>query len=201
VGAFNREFVQPLYEYIDEKLEDQTILLYLLTRYKHLSEWFRKPALREKLHFGQEERKAEEFLGFDLYEFLFSQGLSFHLEPKSSTGKIDLISDQVGHDRLLVEVKIFDGKATNIISGFNQIYTYTAEYNQTFGCLVIFDIGEIPLCFSIEKSQAPFSVVSVGGKTIFLMTIDIGERPTASKRGKLRPIILTESQLIEGLPS
>ncbi len=56
IDAFTATFVMPLYEYLDEQLDTRNILLYLLVRYKHLSEWFRRRTL---LDLYEEARKSQ----------------------------------------------------------------------------------------------------------------------------------------------
>ncbi|MGO9117244.1 MAG: hypothetical protein ACLQPD_06485 [Desulfomonilaceae bacterium] len=198
IDAFTRIFVMPLYEYLDEQLDSRNILLYLLVRYKHVSEWFRRESLLKRYN-DAESRKGEKVLASDLYEFLYSQGLDFHIEPTSATGEIDLISEQVGDERLLLDAKVFTDNTSNVKSGFRQIYTYTTDYNQPFGCLAIFNVGDKELSFSSQHDDPQFGIFSVNGKTIFMITIDISDKPSASKRGTLKPIILTEQDLIQSL--
>jgi len=198
IDAFTSMFVMPLYEYLDEQLDSRNVLLYLLVRYKHMSEWFRREFLLKRYE-DAESRKGEKVLASDLYEFLYSQGLDFHIEPESATGEIDLISEQVGDDRLLVDAKVFSGSTSNIKAGFHQIYTYTATYNQPFGCLAIFNVSDKQLCFSSQHADPQFGIFSVNGKTLFMITIDISDKPSASKRGPLKQVVLTEQDLIQSL--
>lgn len=198
VTAFTDMFVMPLYEYLDEQLDSRNVLLYLLVRYKHLSEWFRRESLLKRYK-DADSQKGEKVLASDLYEFLYSQGLDFHIEPESATGEIDLISEQVGDDRLLLDAKVFSGNGANIKAGFNQIYAYTTTYNQPFGCLAIFNVSDKELCFSSQHADPQFGIFSVNGKTLFMITIDISDKPSASKRGPLKQVVLTEQDLIQSL--
>ena len=45
LGDFRKQFLEPFYGYVDENIDDQCAILYLLKKYKHRCEWFR----REKL--------------------------------------------------------------------------------------------------------------------------------------------------------
>ncbi|MBM4389188.1 MAG: hypothetical protein FJ088_15725 [Deltaproteobacteria bacterium] len=198
IEVFTEVFVQPLYEYLDEQLDSRNLLLYLLVRYKHVSEWFRREYLLKR-YLDAGSQRGERVLASDLYEFLYSQGLNFHIEPKSATGEIDLISEQVGDDRLLVDAKVFSGTTSSIKGGFHQIYTYTATYNQPFGCLAIFNVSGTQLSFSFQHSDPRFGILPINGKTIFMVTIDISDKPSASKRGLLKQVVLTEKDLIQSL--
>lgn len=102
-NAFIDNFVETLYEYIDEQLDDQNSLLYLLLKYKHVAEWFDKKTLLEL--WKSNTQSGEVYLANELYRFLYTQGLEFHVEPKGVVGRIDMISEQVRDERLLVDAK------------------------------------------------------------------------------------------------
>ncbi len=189
-------FLEPFYEYVDEQLDDQRALLALLLRYKHRSEWFYKKRLWE---LSQTEKSGENSLKLDLYSYLYDQGIDFSIEPSSITGEIDLIAAQNTSDPLLLEAKIFDGDGRGksyIKKAFNQIYTYTQQYNEPFGYLVIYKIIERDLNFSLKTSR-DIPQVNYNHKTIFLLTIDIypHDKPV-SQRPPLNSIEITEEELI-----
>jgi hypothetical protein len=190
-------FVEPLYEYLDEQLDDQRALLALLRRYKHRCEWFRREAL---LALWQKDKaKGERALAEDLYEYLHDQGLEFAIEPSSASGKPDLISAQVGDERLIADAKVFkDGTGKSYLaSGFHQIYQYTLDYNQPFGYLVIFKTCEDDLKFPMADHEQSIPFLVHNNKTIFFVVIDICQHEaTASKRGVLKTIEITEADLI-----
>lgn len=190
-------FVEPFYEYVDENLDDQRAMLALLMRYKHRSEWF----LREKLwDYSKTERRAEKTLAIDLYSYLFDQGIDFAIEPSSITGEIDLIASQQSDDPLLLDVKVFDGDGRGksyIRKGFNQIYTYTQQYNEPFGYLVIYKTCERDLRFSL-KHDSNIPIVTHNHKTIFLLTIDIFPNPKpVSQRSPIQAVEITEEELVK----
>ena len=181
-------FLEPFYEYVDEHIDDQQAILYFLRKYKHRCEWFR----REQIHklAADETRKAESSLAFDLYEYLHDQGIDFSIEPKSASGQPDLVTEQVGDDKVVADAKVFwpdksKGK-TYIISGFNQVYTYLRDYNEPFGYLVIFKMCEDDLKFMVPPTTSMFPSLSHNNKTVFFVIVDICEyEGTASKRGAI----------------
>lgn len=198
VNGFIELFVEPFYEYLDEQIDDQRTILSTLKKFKRRSEWFKKEQLF-RLHQGN-TKNGENNLNFALYEFLFDQGIEFHLEPKSIEGKIDLIESQSSDEKIMVEGKIFDSESRNkayICKGFNQLYIYLCTYNQPFGYLVVFNISDKQLNFSVESDSAFFPYVSFGNKIIYLIVIDLYEHETsASKRGILTPITITKEDLV-----
>ncbi len=194
-------FLEPFYEYVDEQLDDQRAMLALLLRYKHRCEWFHRKGLWSLVQ--DDSRKAEQSLALDLYSYLYDQGIDFTIEPSSITGEIDLIAAQNSDDPLLADTKIFDAESrgkTYIRKGFNQIYTYTQQYNEPFGYLVIFKITDRDLSFSLSTPSRDIPVVVYNHKTIFLITIDIYPHPKpVSQRDPLRAIEVTEEELCQAV--
>jgi len=196
---FKEFFVETFYDFIDEQIDDQRAILSILLRYKKKCEWFQRDNLFNL--WENNTQIGEKLLAFNLYEYLFDQGIDFIIEPTSFSGKIDLISAQSGEERLLADVKIFNpnkSKGIDYISkGFNQIYIYTLDYNESFGYLIIFKTCGEDLRFSLPNKEQTIPFVWHNNKTIFFLTIDIFPHNTsASKRGKLKTIEITENNLI-----
>jgi hypothetical protein len=77
LNDFREMFLEPLYEYIDDALDQQGAVLSLLLKYKRKVEWFERDDLTKKAA-GDERTLAKH-----LYSYLFDQGLDFHIEPQS----------------------------------------------------------------------------------------------------------------------
>lgn len=198
VDAFRDHFLEPLYEYLDEQLDDQKAICALLVKYKRRSEWFTRSELQALL---QDSTHGEKRLATDLYCYLHDQGMDFHIEPRSTSGEIDLLGDQTGDQRLVLDAKIFDpgkskGKAY-LVSAFNQIYTYARDYNESAAYLAIYQTTAIEPKFAFAKSDSVFPYLEHNGKIIYFAVIDICdyEKP-ASKRGQSRVIEITKDDLI-----
>ena len=202
VEAFRLAYVEPLFDYIDEQIDDKRIVLLLLKKYKHRCEWFRRADLLERCMV--DTQKGEKSLAYDLYEYLHDQGVQFHIEPQSASGRIDLVSAQTGKDRLVADVKLFNpGRDQNlayIAKGFRQVYDYTKDFNEVFGYLVIFKTCADDLSIATEKQESSVPFVTHNNKTIFLLVVDIcAYEETASKRGVLKSYDLTPGQLVQAL--
>ena len=191
-------FLEPFYEYLDESLDDQRAMLALLFRYKHRCEWFHRERLWDITQ--EDSRHAEKSLALDLYEYLHNQGIDFNIEPSSITGEVDLIGAQGSDDPFLADTKIFDAKNRSkkyICKGFNQIYTYTQQYNEPFGYLIIYKTSDTDLRFSLSEKSRNIPVVTYNHKSIFLITIDIySHEKSVSQREPLKVIEITEEELI-----
>jgi hypothetical protein len=197
--CFTDLFIEPLFDYIDEQIDDRRTVLGLLQKYKHHVEWFRRNDLRAK--FEADTQKGEKNLALDLYAYLHDQGLDFSIEPTSISGEADLISAQTGTDRLVADVKIFDpGKSKGISclrSGFAQVYQYTKDYNDPFGYLIVFKTCGEDLSVNAREQDVAIPFFTHNNKTIFVLVIDIFDYPeSASKRGHLKSYELLEEELI-----
>lgn len=208
---FNDIFVEPLYEFLDEQLDDQRAILALLRRYKQSSEWFNRKYLmaiyeeeKERAKTESKNSRAEKRLALNLYEYLHNQGLMFSIEPSSISGEADLVAAQESADPVIADVKIFDPDASKnkayLISGFQQVYQYTLDYNEPFGYLVIFKTCESGLAISSSNQEQSTSFVTLNGKTIFFVIVDLyPHEKSASQRGKLKTYALTENELFAEL--
>ncbi len=202
IDSFRTAFLEPFYEYVDEHIDDQQATLYFLRKYKHRCEWFRRDQLHQLA--ADETGKAESALAFDMYGYLHDQGIDFSIEPKSASGRPDLVTEQVGDDKIVADAKVFWPERSKgkpyIISGFNQVYTYLRDYNEAFGYLVIFKMCEDDLKFMVPPTTAMFPSLSHNNKTIFFVVVDICRyESTASKRGQLKVHEITAEDLIRAV--
>lgn len=196
--SFKGIFLETMYDYIDEKLDDQRLLLGLLKKYKQKCEWFQRDYLYKLC--SNNPSKGEKMLVNYLYKYLHDQGIQFSIEPQSASGEADLVSIQSAEEAIVADAKVFwpeRDKGTNYIcKGFNQTYLYTTDYNEPFGYLVIFNMAEKDLRFSLENYSLNFPFIVHNAKTIYFITIDLFPHETsASKRGKIKSYIITESDL------
>lgn len=197
---FKELFMETLYEYIDEQLDDQKAILAQLRRYKHKCEWFQRNRLFSM--WEENTEKGEKLLALHLYDYLHDQGIDFVIEPSSISGEVDLIAAQKSDDPLVADVKIFNPDKSKGVSylakGFHQIYQYTLDYNEPFGYLIIFKTCEQDLKFSLANKEQDTPLILHNNKTIFLITIDIFPHDTsASKRGVLKSIEINESDFVK----
>ena len=199
LDGFRIAFVEPVYEYLDEQMDDQRAILALLRRYKHKCESFQRRRLYDL--WSNDTSKGEESLAFHLYEYLHDQGVNVTIEPYSESGLVDMVAAQNSDDPLIADAKIFNpekGKGKPYIChGFHQIYQYTLDYNEPFGYLVIFKTCSEDLKFALAGQEQSVPFVTHNHKTIFLLTIDIfPHEKSASKRGYLKSYEITQDELV-----
>jgi len=203
IDYFNKLFLEPFYEYLDEQLDDQKAMLSILKRYKHKCEWFQKNylyGLKER-----EPRRWEKNLALHLYEYLYDQGIDFSIEPNIIIGEPDLVAAQNTNDPLIADAKIFDGEDRDkhyIAKGFNQVYQYTLQYNEPFGYMLIYKVCLEDLNFALINQAQFVPFIIHNNKTIFIVTIEIfPHEKSASQRGKLKSYQITEDYLVNHLVS
>ena len=196
VNPFIARFVEPIYEFMDEALDDERSVLSHLIRYKQRSEWFERGRLL-KLSEDTDGHHREKVLKDDLHGYLHDQGLDVFREVHSASGIADFASASTSDYQLIAEAKFFKGEKRQIIDGFNQAYIYACEHSRTAGYLVIFDTTEDGIRFLLSSQDGDFPYLVCNNKTIFLLTIDIADHArTASKRGQYAPIEISEQELI-----
>ena len=199
---FRDLFLDVLYEYIDEQLDDQRAILALLRRYKQKCEWFQRDRLFDM--WQSDTRRGENLLAFHLYEYLHDQGLDFVIEPLSASGEVDLVAAQRTDDPLIADAKVFGPETPRryLASGFNQIYQYTLDYNEPSGYLIIYNTSGRDLGFALAEQEQSTPLVIHNNKTIFLLVIDISPyETTASQRGPLTPVEVTQEDLVRSTGS
>lgn len=192
LDAFRDAYLEPFYEFLDESLDQHVAVLSLLLKYKKKVEWF------EREQVSALAAKGERVLAEHLYAYLFDQGLDFHIEPQSASGEADLVASE-----LVLDAKVFDGDRRNVAyikSGVNQLLTYTRDFNQTVGYLVIYRTCPADLQFSFERTDSLVPFVSIAGKTLYFMVVDICDYGvSASKRGTLKAYQLDGQDLVTQL--
>jgi hypothetical protein len=187
-GALSRYrdwYVEPLFEFLDEVLEDSNIILGTLMRYKCKVEWYRRQELQRL--FAENTSQGERTLAKHMYEYLFDQGIPFHVEPQSASGRPDVIALDDSEHKYVGDAKVFDASgrgATYIKKGLFQVYQYCCDYNEAVGHLIVFNVSNKHLHFNFPSGADGIPRFEYNHKTIFVTVIDIYEHEgTASTRG------------------
>lgn len=202
---FVEKYVDPLVYYIYDELDEGSSVLYLLEKYKKRCEWFEKDTLRNL--YDKSVGHQERVLDKDLRQFLFEQGIDYPFStPSSPSGAADVVGILQTDDPLVLEVKIFDSSKNygknRVYDGFRQIVSYSNDYNKPVGYLLIFNMDklEINLVTKENDKNWPIKVV-FASKTYFIIFVNIPpcDTESASKRGKIEKITITEEELTSEL--
>ena len=179
--------VDPLVNFLHDRIDDSSSVLHLIERFKVKSEWFSRDELFRV--YEQDTSVGEATLDQRLREALFDGGIDYPFsQPRGPSGDADIVALLGSDDPLVLEVKVFDpdrgrGKR-NMQQGLHQVLRYSDDYNQPVGYLVVFNCSDGQLAFQAWP-DGEFAVparVSHGGKTFFVISIDIRpDRPSASR--------------------
>ncbi len=201
LNDLNDAVLDPLVNYLDDRIDDTGNVLYLLQRFKRKAEWFKQQELYQQ--YSDCTRSGEKDLDRVLREALFDGGVDFPFpQPDSPSGRADIVSLDEASDPLVLETKVFDpsrskGKS-HLRQGFHQVLRYANDYQQNVGYLVAFNCSGNQLVWPSESSadgEFPPRIVH-DGKTFFLIAIDIGtDRESASRETPAGRTVLSRADL------
>lgn len=203
--SMHRDFVEvivdPLINFLHDRLEDGGCVLGMLERYKRRTEWFHQKELHDA--YIADTTRGEAALDAHLREYLVDQGVQYPFsQPRSPSGEVDIVAGLGGDDPLALEVKLFLPSASKdnayIRQGFAQTIRYANDYSVSAGYLVVFNLTPELLVFEgeNEKNRWP-PAVRVGDKTAFLIAVQANpDRPSASKDRQLVRHVLTGNYLL-----
>jgi len=204
VNAMMREFtervVTPLFDFLGERIGDESSVLYLLERFVRRVEWFDRGLLYDR--YSEDTQKGEQVYDKYLRRFLFDQGLNMPFsQPRSASGLSDVLGELDTDDPLVCEVKLFDadnhGKR-ELATGVNQVVSYAHDYGKAVGYLAIINLSGRPLELPHDaesKVWPPF--IEVGGIRVYLIAVRALPTATASKLGKANPVTVTRDELVD----
>ncbi len=198
LSEFKDQYFLPLYHYLDEKIDNSDLVLYLLFKYKNVVEWFRRELLFNRI--SQNTGKREELLDADLREFLVVEGIDFPFStPNSPLGRADIVVN-IDDKPLPMEIKLFDNelyKKNYIRKGFNQALKYTHDYSQPCGYYIIFNLSDKLLQVGSQATGEYFPSVEVNNKIIFMIVVNIfPPEKTASQEKQAEIIIIDKEYLV-----
>lgn len=196
---FSSEVVEPLIEYLQEKLGADSDMLYVLERYRRSVLWFEQARLWAA--YEADRGRGEATYDEDLRRFLFDQGVDYpYSQPVSPSGRADVVAQVDVDDPLPMEVKLFDGGTYGpayLAKGLAQSLRYAEDYGKTEAYLVVFNLTERPIELPTDDVDAGWPErVSVAGITVFLVIVQAAPRPSASKAGQAKPWKIKRSQLV-----
>jgi hypothetical protein len=185
---FYEQVLVPLCSYIDERIDDGDLLLYMLSRYQRECNWFQKVELQRLLD-NTQSNKLEEAFDEHLRSWLFREGIDYPFStPRGPSGRADIVVWE-GEEPLALEVKVFDGADRDlghVAQGLWQSQRYAHDYGKPFGYLIVFNTSGNLLGFDQNVASGGPPCVVVCGINVFAITINVFEnRLSASKEKPL----------------
>jgi hypothetical protein len=194
-------FVDPLVNFLHDRLEEGGSVLGVLERYKRRTEWFHQRELHDR--YTADSTRGEAALDAHLREYLVDQGISYPFsQPRSPSGEADVVANLGGDEPLALEVKLFlpsAGKDNAYIrQGFAQAVRYASDFMLPAGYLVVFNLTKELLGFEGEGDSRWPPTVRVGDTSVFLIAVQVNpDRPTASRDPKLARHVITTEFLLD----
>ena len=198
--------VDPLINFLHDRIDDGGNVLYLIERFKLKAEWFRRKELY--LLYQEDTSVGEASLDQELRASLFEGGIDYPFsQPSSPSGKADIIALLDSDDPLVLEIKVFDPShskdKSHLRQGFHQVLRYANDYNQSLGYLVIVNCSDRQLVISsAEASGAEFPPrITYGGKIFFVIPVDIHpDTASASREKPASRQVIDFRELVDGQP-
>jgi hypothetical protein len=189
----------PLFDFLSERIGQDSNILYILERYARRIEWFDRDALFEQ--FQDHKQRGEEIYDRDLRKFLFSEGINMPFtQAKSASGLSDVVSELDTEDPLVCEVKLFDadnhGKR-EVAAGLHQVTHYAQDYGKTSAYLVIINLSGRPLELPSDGEPGVWPrFIDLSGIRTYLIPVRALPPVSASKLGKATPVRFSHDDLV-----
>ncbi len=197
---FTERVLQPLFDYLTERVGAESSVLYVLERYVRRVEWFDRQALYDQAMANSQ--RAEEVYDTDLRRFLFSEGMNMPFsQAKSASGLSDVVSELDTDDPLVCELKIFDGASRgkrHLGSGVNQAVQYASDYGKHTAYLVIINLSGRQLALPNDGDPKVWPPnIDVASVRVYLIAVRALPTKSASKQGKPAPVNITQANLVD----
>lgn len=191
--------VAPLFDYLSDQVGQDSNTLYVLERYVRRVEWFDRAELYES--YRANTGRGEDVYDTDLRRFLFNEGINMPFsQPKSASGRSDIVTDLDTDDPFIGEIKLFDalnhGKR-ELATGLNQALQYAQDWGKSTGYLIIINLAGRPLDLPSDgppETRPPY--VDVGGIRVYLLTVRALPAASASKLGKASPVTVSRDDFL-----
>lgn len=193
--------VAPMFDYLSDQVGQAASMLYLLQRYVRRLEWFERDDLYARYE-AASGQKGEEVYDIAFRRFLFDEGVSMPFsQVKSPSGLADAVVDEGDSERFVGEIKLFDGenrRKRELAKGFNQAIQYAQDWGSSTSYLVIVNLSGRTLELPSEGSVDSWpSYLDVGGIRVYMVVARALPRESASKQGKVQPVVVTREDLLD----
>ncbi len=202
IDTYKDQFFRLFYTYLDEQIDDGDLLLYILERYKGLTQAFdREQVFKMTVN---NSRHIEDVLDKHLRRFLMLSGIDYPFsKPRTEIGEADVVVKFDREKPLPLEVKLYDGSnypKSRIRQGFRQALLYAESYNSPIGHLVIFNLSNSYIQIGDESTASNIPKIAIKNRTIFFTIINVKPADkTASKVTDLDIVKINIEYLSESL--
>jgi hypothetical protein len=188
----------PLFDYLIERVAQDSSVLYMLDRFVRLVEWFDRNALH--VAYLQNTHQGEEVYDRALRRFLFQEGVNMpYSQTKSASGLSDVLSDLDTEEPLICEVKLFLTDKRALAGGVHQAVLYAQDYGKSTAYVVIINLSGRPLDLPADGDEKSLpKYLDVAGIRVYLIPVRaLPPATTASKAGKPNSVVIARDDLTD----
>lgn len=199
VRRFTEVVLSPLFDYLVERVGNQSSVLHSLERYVRQVEWFDRDKLVAE--YDVDTRNGEDIFDRHLRGFLFREGIDMPFsQARSPSGDSDVLAELDTEDPLVCELKVFDAASRgkkHVATGLHQAHQYAEDYGKTEAYLVIANVSGRPLELAADgQDKAWPRYLDLGGVRIYLIPVRARRLASASKLGPAKPVVFTRDDMI-----
>lgn len=169
---FVEAFVDPVVNFVEDRLEEGGSILALLLRYVRRVEWFDQARLYSAAK--RDPASGASVLDADLRRFLLESGVDYPFSQSSS--RADPLRDDEAKP-LALETRLFDPVAgadqAHVRAGFEQAVSLAREHGRPAGYLVVFGLAGERLAFETSSPRGQVPAVRVEGRRIFVLSVQV----------------------------
>lgn len=192
--------IAPLFDYLVERVGDQSSILHAMERYVRVFEWFDREDLLTA--YEADTQQGELIYNRHLRKFLFQEGIDLPFtEAQSPSGESDALANLSDEDPLVCEIKVFDGAnrgVQHIATGVHQAWQYASDYGKGEAYLVVVNLSGQPLSVEsdgTDRAWPPY--LDISGIRIYIIVARGRRIASASKSGKAKPTVLSRAKLVD----
>lgn len=189
--------ITPLFDFLDERVGDESSVLYVLERYVHRVEWFDRDDLYAK--YLKQTASGEEVYNLDLQRFLYlDAGIVTYAKARAARGEPDLVGQLETDDPLICDGKLFTDSKSYLAKGVHQVAHDAQTYQKSVAYLVINNLSERPLELPTDGDPNVWPpYVDVVGVRVYLVQVRALKTKSSSKLGKPSPVRVTRADLVD----
>lgn len=195
--VFVEAFVDPVVNFIEDRLEEGGSILALLLRYKRRVEWFDRTRLFRAA--GKAPARAERALDSDLRRFLLESGVDY---PFSRRSELPDAEPRGAEERpLALETRLYapdpDHGVDHLREGFAQAVAFAIEHARPAGYLAVFNVAPERLVFRTSAPRDQVPSMRSSGKRIFVVPIHVNPHAALDpETGRAARVEIEESSLV-----
>jgi len=197
IAYLKTELLDGLQLYLEDLVNTEHMAIHAIRRYRLGVQAFDREICRA-LAEGAGKQK-EVALQRHIHRYLFDTNIDFTIEPATAEGYPDVVL-RIPSGHLVIDAKYLKdpslGKVRDSIAkGLHQVSRYCDAFAENWGVLVVFQNIE-PRPVVVGTGGGPADYVEMQGKRIYVLVVDIFDRPTASKVDTGQQIMLPIAELV-----